>query len=177
MFLAALILASKYLQDRNFSAKAWSKMSGLKVCEINLNEMAFLRTVDWKLHIPGKLFQRWTEIVLRSGSYGPFADASNDAIIFFRDSSRENHKLSSKAAFDVLCDGTGELYRNGFSTQLFRAILAFKLLARVYVFRQVSSVLTCFFNFFYLDVFDRRAESDLSGKTGDTSKHSSTVPY
>ncbi|KAK4991364.1 PHO85 cyclin-5 [Elasticomyces elasticus] len=65
MFLAALILASKYLQDRNFSAKAWSKMSGLKVCEINLNEMAFLRTVDWKLHIPGKLFQRWTEIVLR----------------------------------------------------------------------------------------------------------------
>ncbi|KAK4906352.1 hypothetical protein LTR28_000614, partial [Elasticomyces elasticus] len=65
MFLAALILASKYLQDRNFSAKAWSKMSGLKVCEINLNEMAFLRTVDWKLHIPGKLFQRWMEIVLR----------------------------------------------------------------------------------------------------------------
>ncbi|KAK4984693.1 PHO85 cyclin-5 [Elasticomyces elasticus] len=69
MFLAALILASKYLQDRNFSAKAWSKMSGLKVCEINLNEMAFLRTVDWKLHIPGRLFQRWTEIVLRSQSF------------------------------------------------------------------------------------------------------------
>lgn len=29
MFLAALILASKYLQDRNYSARAWSKISGL----------------------------------------------------------------------------------------------------------------------------------------------------
>ena len=38
MFLAALILASKYLQDRNYSAKAWSKMSGLKISEINTNE-------------------------------------------------------------------------------------------------------------------------------------------
>jgi hypothetical protein len=49
MFLAALILASKYLQDRNYSARAWSKISGLKVCEINTNEMAFLEAVNWKL--------------------------------------------------------------------------------------------------------------------------------
>lgn len=65
MFLAALILASKYLQDRNYSAKAWSKMSGLKVAEINLNERAFLASVSWKLHIPDNIFKRWTDIVLR----------------------------------------------------------------------------------------------------------------
>ncbi|KAK8212869.1 PHO85 cyclin-5 [Zalaria obscura] len=65
MFLAALILASKYLQDRNYSAKAWSKMSGLKVSEINMNERAFLLAVNWKLHIPDCLFKRWTDIVLR----------------------------------------------------------------------------------------------------------------
>ncbi|KAI4798622.1 hypothetical protein E4T45_11599 [Aureobasidium sp. EXF-8846] len=65
MFLAALILASKYLQDRNYSAKAWSKMSGLKVAEINLNERAFLEAVNWKLHLPEPLFKRWTEVVLR----------------------------------------------------------------------------------------------------------------
>lgn len=65
MFLAALILASKYLQDRNYSAKAWSKMSGLKVAEINLNERAFLEAVSWKLHIPDHLFKRWTDVVLR----------------------------------------------------------------------------------------------------------------
>lgn len=65
MFLAALILASKYLQDRNYSAKAWSKMSGLKVDEINTNERMFLSKVCWKLHIPDVTFKRWAEVVLR----------------------------------------------------------------------------------------------------------------
>lgn len=65
MFLAALILASKYLQDRNYSAKAWSKMSGLKVNEINTNERTFLSKVCWKLHIPDSIFKRWTDVVLR----------------------------------------------------------------------------------------------------------------
>lgn len=65
MFLSALILASKYLQDRNFSARAWSKISGLKTVEINTNEMAFLSAVKWKLHIPEPVFHRWTDIVLK----------------------------------------------------------------------------------------------------------------
>ena len=65
MFLAALILASKYLQDRNYSAKAWSKMSGLKVAEINSNERTYLSKIDWKLHIREPVFKKWTEIVLK----------------------------------------------------------------------------------------------------------------
>lgn len=65
MFLAALILASKYLQDRNFSARAWSRISGLTPYEINTNEMAFLSAVNWKLHIPEPLFSRWTDLVLK----------------------------------------------------------------------------------------------------------------
>lgn len=65
MFLAALILASKYLQDRNYSARAWSKISGLNTQEINQNEIAFLLAVNWKLHITDEVFQRWTEIVLK----------------------------------------------------------------------------------------------------------------
>lgn len=64
MFLSALILASKYLQDRNYSARAWSKISGLNTLEINQNEMAFLLAVNWELHITESVFQRWTEIVL-----------------------------------------------------------------------------------------------------------------
>lgn len=63
MFLAALILASKYLQDRNYSAKAWSKMSGLPVKEINANERSFLDRIGWKLHVAKPLFDRWTEVV------------------------------------------------------------------------------------------------------------------
>lgn len=66
MFLAALILASKYLQDRNYSARAWSKISGLNTQEINQNEIAFLLAVNWKLHIADDIFKRWTEIVLKN---------------------------------------------------------------------------------------------------------------
>ncbi|KAF1949206.1 hypothetical protein CC80DRAFT_429740 [Byssothecium circinans] len=65
MFLAALILASKYLQDRNYSARAWSKISGLKVCEINTNEMAFLVAINWKLHITESIWEKWQQVVQR----------------------------------------------------------------------------------------------------------------
>ncbi|KAF2745880.1 hypothetical protein M011DRAFT_459770 [Sporormia fimetaria CBS 119925] len=65
MFLAALILASKYLQDRNYSAQAWSNMSGLNASEINTNEMAFLKAVQWRLHITEPVWERWQEVVLR----------------------------------------------------------------------------------------------------------------
>lgn len=73
MFLAALILASKYLQDRNYSARAWSRISGLQTTEININEMAFLDAVNWRLHISETIFQKWTDLVVQytSGSGGP----------------------------------------------------------------------------------------------------------
>jgi PHO85 cyclin-5 len=65
MFLAALMLASKYLQDWNYSARAWTKISGLDTQEINQNEMAFLLAVNWRLHISDEIFYRWTDIVLK----------------------------------------------------------------------------------------------------------------
>ena len=73
MFIAALILASKYLQDRNFSANAWSKISGLSTWDLNVNEMAFLSAINWKLHIPADTFHRWTDIVLK---YSPSASVN-----------------------------------------------------------------------------------------------------
>ncbi|KZF20924.1 hypothetical protein L228DRAFT_182165 [Xylona heveae TC161] len=73
MFLAALILASKYLQDRNYSARAWSKISGLNTCEINANELSFLKAVNWRLHISEPVFQRWTDIVLKYTPSAPSA--------------------------------------------------------------------------------------------------------
>lgn len=68
MFLAALILASKYLQDRNYSARAWSKISGLSTAEINQNETAFLHAVNWRLHITNEVYNRWIECVNRFNS-------------------------------------------------------------------------------------------------------------
>ena len=71
MFLSALILASKYLQDRNYSAKAWSKMSGLPVKEINANERTFLAKIGWKLHVAKPLFDRWTDVVIKYQTMPP----------------------------------------------------------------------------------------------------------
>lgn len=71
MLLAALILASKYLQDRNYSARAWSKISGLSTKEINVNEMAFLDVIDWRLHVPEAVFRRWTDFMLKHAAMPP----------------------------------------------------------------------------------------------------------
>lgn len=64
MFLAALILASKYTQDRNYSSRAWAKISGLCSKEINTNEAVFLFTIDWHLYISFRTFERWVPEVL-----------------------------------------------------------------------------------------------------------------
>ncbi|KAK5704614.1 TAT-binding protein-like protein 7, AAA ATPase [Elasticomyces elasticus] len=65
MFLAVLVQASKYLQDRNYTARAWSMVSRFPVREINTNERTFLRTVCWYLHIAEPNFKRWTDIMLK----------------------------------------------------------------------------------------------------------------
>ncbi|RIB05695.1 cyclin-domain-containing protein [Gigaspora rosea] len=64
MFLAALIVASKYLQDRNYSNRAWSKISGLTVKEINANEVCFLKLIDYNLFIAEDIFKRWSTLLL-----------------------------------------------------------------------------------------------------------------
>ncbi|KAF3768714.1 hypothetical protein M406DRAFT_273187, partial [Cryphonectria parasitica EP155] len=77
MFLSALILASKYLQDRNYSARAWSKISGLNTNEINQNEMAFVLAVNWKLHITEEVYHRWTDCVMKYSPSQPPAPGSS----------------------------------------------------------------------------------------------------
>lgn len=64
MFLSALMLASKYLQDRNYSARAWSKISGLRSVEINENEREYLSLIDYSLHVPKDVFDNWNKIVI-----------------------------------------------------------------------------------------------------------------
>ncbi|CAO3569360.1 unnamed protein product [Mortierella alpina] len=67
MFLAALILASKFQQDRTYSNKAWSKISGLPVSEINLNEITFLALIDYRLFVSQPVFQKWVLILTEKG--------------------------------------------------------------------------------------------------------------
>ncbi|KAG0260929.1 hypothetical protein BG011_001529 [Mortierella polycephala] len=68
MFLAALILASKFQQDRTYSNKAWSKISGLPVSEINVNEITFLNLIDYRLFVSHIVFQKWVTILTEKGN-------------------------------------------------------------------------------------------------------------
>jgi hypothetical protein len=64
MFLSALILAAKYLQDKNYSTSVWGKITGLDASEINRNERVFVTAIDYRLHITKETFQNWTQLVL-----------------------------------------------------------------------------------------------------------------
>ncbi|CAG8528080.1 7332_t:CDS:2 [Scutellospora calospora] len=65
IFLASLIVASKYLQDRNYSNRAWSKISGLPVNEVNANEICFLKLINYNLFISEDIFKRWSSLLLK----------------------------------------------------------------------------------------------------------------
>ncbi|BGP24733.1 G1/S-specific cyclin Pcl5 [Rhodotorula toruloides] len=98
MFLAALICASKYLQDRNYSNRAWAKISGLDVCEINANERAFLKVVGFGLHLPAEEFQRWTERLAalnNSPSSSPTSSSASTVPSPLARSASEYHAVAS----------------------------------------------------------------------------------
>ena len=59
LFVASLILASKYLNDRNAYNSAWSQVSGIPLDGLNRIEMILLSTIEYRLHIDIQLFDRW----------------------------------------------------------------------------------------------------------------------
>ncbi|KAJ3158526.1 hypothetical protein HDU86_002751 [Geranomyces michiganensis] len=63
MFLAALILANKYLQDKNYSMKAWSKICGLDAAELCANERLFLRCVNYDLFVHDAQWAKWSATI------------------------------------------------------------------------------------------------------------------
>ncbi|KZP34733.1 hypothetical protein FIBSPDRAFT_1035709 [Athelia psychrophila] len=74
-FLASLILASKFTQDRCYSNKAWAKLSGLPPREIGRCERALGDALDWRLWV-GKAPTN-TRPVARSQSDGDlFAEST-----------------------------------------------------------------------------------------------------
>ncbi|TIA93658.1 hypothetical protein E3P99_00081 [Wallemia hederae] len=58
-FLSALILSNKYLSERNYSNRAWSRMSGLTASEISSNERAFLILIGYDLNVSESTWKRW----------------------------------------------------------------------------------------------------------------------
>ncbi|EEB98355.1 hypothetical protein MPER_02150, partial [Moniliophthora perniciosa FA553] len=50
-FLASLILASKFTQDKCYSTRAWAKLSGLPPREIGRCERALGDALEWRLWV------------------------------------------------------------------------------------------------------------------------------
>jgi len=63
LFLTSLILASKFGQDKNYSNKAWSKISRFSVENINYNERFFLNLIDYKLYISLETYQSFASLI------------------------------------------------------------------------------------------------------------------
>lgn len=64
MFLASLIVASKFVQDKTYRNSAWAKIAGLPVQEINTAERYFLNNImDYRLYIDQSIFDRWHKLL------------------------------------------------------------------------------------------------------------------
>ncbi|GAA5826674.1 hypothetical protein JCM3770_003229 [Rhodotorula araucariae] len=117
MFLAALISASKYLQDRNYSNRAWAKISGLAVGEINKNERAFLKVVQFQLHLRAEDFQRWTErLATLSPSPSPQSSPAPPEPLTATTSSSRHGLARAASEYDIVADATSAQLTAGVRT-------------------------------------------------------------
>ncbi|KAG2205065.1 hypothetical protein INT46_000038 [Mucor plumbeus] len=63
MFLAALMVSSKYLNDKNYRNKTWAKIASLHVAEINATEIVFLKLIDYQLYVSKPLYDKWVSLL------------------------------------------------------------------------------------------------------------------
>lgn len=63
LFLVSLVLACKYGQDKNYSNRAWSKISGFSVENINYNERFFLNITEYRLYINIESYQNFATLI------------------------------------------------------------------------------------------------------------------
>lgn len=59
-FLASVVVSSKFLQDRTYSNRAWSKISGLHVRELGLVERSLLNALSFDFAISETEWMSWT---------------------------------------------------------------------------------------------------------------------
>ncbi|WFD30285.1 PHO85 cyclin-5 [Malassezia sp. CBS 17886] len=74
MFLAAIVVASKFLQDRTYSNRSWSKISGLPTKEIEQLERVFLHTIKFHLVVDECQWSEWTKDLSARWNYGSAED-------------------------------------------------------------------------------------------------------
>ncbi|ORZ11498.1 cyclin-domain-containing protein [Absidia repens] len=63
MFLASLMVASKFVQDKTYRNAAWANMAGLDVQEINMAERVFLELLGYRLYVAQATFDQWHSLL------------------------------------------------------------------------------------------------------------------
>lgn len=66
MFLASVMVAAKFVQDRCYSNRAWSKISGLPIKDLCKLERAFLKALDYKLMVSEGEYDKWAAELKRA---------------------------------------------------------------------------------------------------------------
>lgn len=69
IFLASVMVSSKFLQDRTFSNRAWSKISGLNVRELCVVERRLLMAVEFDLNVCEQDWMTWTTFLKGQGQW------------------------------------------------------------------------------------------------------------
>ncbi|KAJ1034967.1 hypothetical protein NDA18_000573 [Ustilago nuda] len=76
MFLASIMVASKFVQDRTYSNRAWAKISGLPAKDLGKLERAFLKAIDYRLMTSDVEWDKWTAELAQSNA--SVAEASSN---------------------------------------------------------------------------------------------------
>lgn len=75
IFIVALMLANKYVEDVSYTLPAWTRMSAISSNELKLMELEFLKKLDFKLHVSR---DDWTEFeTFMSDVVNPVVDKLN----------------------------------------------------------------------------------------------------
>lgn len=59
LFIVALMLANKFLDDNTFTNKTWSEVSGMKVQDLNIMESEFLEALEYHLFVREEEYTSW----------------------------------------------------------------------------------------------------------------------
>lgn len=78
IFVTSLMLASKYLNDRNASNSAWSRISGIPLETLNKMEMKLLSFIEYKLHVEVDLFDRWIKFLFQPAKITNFLEETTN---------------------------------------------------------------------------------------------------
>lgn len=65
MFIISLIISNKYIYDKSYKNVVWSKITGLKIKDINFYEISVLKLINHDLYISDKNYNNWKDSLIK----------------------------------------------------------------------------------------------------------------